>query len=108
MGASAVCVSMYVTSVGVLRGVDVTVGVSVLVCVGLAVGVAVDISVAGTASENEQACTNKTISAIKINFRICSLIHAMILRTRANFRFYSRHPSSLRTRMSLVTGDCFM
>ena len=87
MGASAVCVSIYATSVGVLRGVDVIVGISVLVRVGLTVGLAVGTSGTGVPPVNEQACTNKAASTMKLNFRICRLIHAMILRTQPNFRF---------------------
>ena len=87
MGASAVCVSIYATSVGVLRGVDVTVGVSVFVRVGLTVGLAVGASGTDTAPVNEQASTNKAASAIKLIFRICSLIGPMILRRTQIFVF---------------------
>jgi len=86
-GASAVCVSMSVTSVGVLRGVDVTVGVSVFVRVGLTVGLAVGISGADTSPVNEQASTDKATIAIKPNFRICSRIRLMILRRTPIFIF---------------------
>jgi hypothetical protein len=66
----------------------VAVGVSVLVRVGLAVGLAVGTSETDVPPINEQACMNKAASTIKLNFRICSLIHAMILRTHANLHFY--------------------